>query len=1033
MSREYAVIPEIFNIQETIMNYLNERINQIIGWVRSQIIIESKHIDNIFYAPCDYKGIGHEAPADGWKPQTTREDLQENIPAGGSKTRFGEYHAWFKAEVTIPENMKGKHVELCVRSMRMANPQYIVYLDGKTMQGVDSNHESFPIDSNKDSYELTVYGFSGRPADLFLNAELQLIDTDSRNLYYDLRVPFEVMGYLPFEGKEYCEIRTALNNAINILDLRDRGSEEYRASVRAAIENLRTEFYEKKCGEQMANVVCIGHSHIDTAWLWPYRQTWEKCQRTFSTAVNMMREFPEYKFITSQPQQFKIMKEYEPEQFEDIKAMVKSGNWEIEGAMWVEPDCNLSSGESLCRQLLHGKRFMKEEFGVDSKILWLPDVFGYSAALPQILQKAGVTRFVTSKISWNETNTLPCDVFMWQGIDGTEILSYFLTAQDYDPREKLRNGTTYNGNISARQIRGTWERFQQKELSNEVINTFGFGDGGGGPTREMMEVGRRLEKGIPGCPTVTFEKAGDFLDRMEESVKDNRFTPKWVGELYLEYHRGTYTSIAKNKRNNRKSEFLYENTEATSVMANVLADVEYPKAMLSDGWEKICLNQFHDVIPGSSIKEVYDDSDIIYADIMGKANAAKSAAETAIAAKITTDGGLLVFNPNSFEASGLVDTEKGKVWVEGIPAKGYKVVALPEVCGCVKVCEECRMIENDFITVKFDENWNIASIWDKKAEREVVKAGEVGNRLTAYEDIPRNWDAWEITNYYTEKSWNLDEVTAVSVIRNGEIAGFEITRPFQKSKVVQKITLDAHTAKIDFDTFIDWKNDHILLKTAFPTEITSDKATYDIQYGSVERPTHYNTSWEQAKFEVCAHKYADLSEYNYGVAIMNDCKYGHDIHGGVIRLTLLKSATHPNPAADKEEHNFVYSLVPHTGDYRQAGIVKEAYLLNNPMTAQTIGAQQGTLADSYSLVSVDRDNVYVEAIKEAEDSDAIIVRLYDAYNTTAKVNVTFGFDVAKVEYASILEEAQEEIAVADNKVALTVKPFEIVTLKVTRK
>ena len=1014
------------------MNYLQERIEQVLGWLRQRIVMEHSKVTDISYVPCDYKGAGHVAPTEGWRPQTTRDELGKSIPAGGSKTSYGEYHAWFKANVTIPESMKGKHVELCVHSMRFSNPQYIVYIDGKIVQGVDSNHDTFPIDSNVDSFELTVYGFTSRPMDLFLDAELQLVDVDTRNLYYDVKIPFDVMDYLPFEGKEFCEIRTALNETINLIDFRERGSDEYHASVTAALDYIKTEFYEKKCGKQMANCVCIGHSHIDTAWLWPFRQTEEKCQRTFSTAVNMMKEYPEYKFITSQPQQFKYIKELEPELYEDIQKMVKSGNWEIEGAMWVEPDCNLSSGESLCRQLLHGKRFMQQEFGVDSKILWLPDVFGYSAALPQILQKAGVTRFVTSKISWNETNTLPCDVFMWQGIDGTEILSYFMTAQDYDPREKLRNGTTYNGKLTAKQIRGTWERFQQKELCNEVVNTFGFGDGGGGPTRDMMETGRRLEKGIPGCPTVTFEKAGDFLDRVEASVKDNRFTPKWVGELYLEYHRGTYTSIAKNKKNNRKSEFLYQNTEAASLMSKILTGTEYPKAMLHEGWEKILLCQFHDVIPGSSIKEVYDDSDIIYADIMGKANAAKSASEASIAANIKTDGGLLVFNPNAFEASGLVETDAGKVWVEGIPAKGYKVVAAPTTTAGVTVCEECRKMENDFVTVTFDENWNISGIYDKKAEREVIKAGEVGNLLTAYEDIPRAWDAWEITNYYTEKSWDLNEVSSVKVIRNGETAGFEITRPFQKSTVTQRITLDAHTSKIDFDNTIDWKNDHILLKTAFPTDITSEKATYDIQYGSVERPTHYNTSWEQAKFEVCAHKYADLSEYNYGVSIMNDCKYGHDIHGGVIRLTLLKSATHPNPAADKEIHNFTYSIYPHSGDYRNAGTIQMAYQLNNPMTATPVAAQDGKLADTYSLVSVNRDNIFVEAIKEAEDSDALIVRLYDAYDTTTKATIDFGFNVAKVEYASILEEAQTEVPVSGNSVTITVKPFEIVTLKVTR-
>ncbi len=1017
------------------MNYLQQRIERVLGCIQERIVVETVPIENIEYVACDYKGYGHKAPAEGWKPQISREELKE-ITAGGSKTAYGEYHAWFRADVTIPAALRGKNVELCIRAHSTDtnyNPQYIVYMNGKIMQGVDRNHETFPIDSMLGTFHLEVYAFDSNPQDLFLTGELQQIDSATRNLYYDIKVPLDVMAYLPFESREYCQIRTALNEAINLLDFREKGSQEYHDSVDAADTYLQKEFYGKLCGQQMANVVCIGHSHIDTAWLWPFRQTEEKCQRTFSTAYRMMQEFPEYKFITSQPQQFKYIKELEPELYDDIQKMVKSGNWEMEGAMWVEPDCNLPSGESLCRQVLFGKRFMKQEFGVDSRILWLPDVFGYSAALPQILKKAGVTRFVTSKISWNETNTMPNDVFMWQGIDGTEILSYFLTAQDYDPREKFRNGTTYNGDITPAQIRGTWERFQQKELHTEVINTFGFGDGGGGPTREMMETGRRLEKGIPGCPTVTFEKAGDFLDRMEEDVKDNRFLPRWVGELYLEYHRGTYTSIAKNKRNNRKSEFLYENTELISVMSKLLAGTEYPKQMLHDGWEKILLCQFHDVIPGSSIKEVYDDSDLIYADIQSKARKALEQSAQTISSKIKTNGGLLIFNPNAFQTSGLVDTEAGKVWVENIPAKGYKVVDIPAVNHNVSVCENSRTLENDLIKVVFDENFNICSIFDKKANRETVRKGALANQLTAYEDIPRAWDAWEITNYYTEKSWAVNDVSSVKVIHDGECAGFQVTRKFQQSTITQRIMLDAHTQKISFDTVADWKNDHILLKTAFPTEITTDKATYDIQYGSVERPTHYNTSWDQAKFEVCAHKYADLSEYGYGISLMNDCKYGHDVHNGIMQLTLIKSATKPNPAADKEVHYFTYALYPHSGDYREAGTIQQAYLLNNPMTAYPIGAQEGSLPDSYSLIHTDKENIFVEAVKEAEDGEDIIVRLYDAYDTTTNVTVTFGFDVEKVSYATILEEVEKEVPVCNNSVQLAVNPFEIVTLKVTTK
>ena len=399
------------------MNYLQQRIEQVLGWIRERIVTDTVRIAPIFYAPCDYKGFGHALPAGGWQLLQSREALA-SIPAGGSKTEYGEYHAWFKATVTVPASMRDKAVELCIHASSAGRPQYIVYLNGQIVQGVDRNHESFPIDARQEQLELAVYAFANDPQELYLTAELQQVDKATRNLYYDIKVPFDVMCYLPFEGKEYCQIRTALNETINLLDFRQRDSQAYHDSVAAADDYLQKHFYDALCGRQMANVVCIGHSHIDTAWLWPFRQTQEKCQRTFSTACNMMKEFPEYKFITSQPQQFKYIKELEPALYEQIKEMVRSGNWEMEGAMWVEPDCNLPSGESLCRQVLFGKRFMKQEFGVESRILWLPDVFGYSAALPQILKKAGVDRFVTSKISWMKPT--PCRTMYLCGRASTE-------------------------------------------------------------------------------------------------------------------------------------------------------------------------------------------------------------------------------------------------------------------------------------------------------------------------------------------------------------------------------------------------------------------------------------------------------------------------------------------------------------------------------------------------------------------------------------------------------------------------------------
>jgi len=1003
------------------MNYLKERIGQVLNTIGSRIVTDTEKITGIEFCECGYKNQTNTPPADAeWKP------FEWGATFGGTH----EWHGWFRATVKIPERMQGKTLELKNWCNRYGNPQVLTYINGKTVQGGDSNHRDFLLEEGLTEFELLTYMYVGYNSAKYEYApEINAIDTDTKKLYWDIRVPYDVMNYIQPDSYDFCRIRTALNEAINLVDLRTKGTEEYAESVKAADKYLQDHFYNEVCGPQEANVVCIGHTHIDVAWLWPLRQTREKAQRSFSTVVNMMKEFPEYKFMSSQPQLYKFVKEDDPALYEEIKALVKAGRWEVEGAMWLEADCNLTSGESLVRQVLFGKRFIKQEFDVDSKVLWLPDVFGYSAALPQILRKAGVTRFVTSKISWNETNKLPADVFKWYGIDGTDIFSFFLTAQDFTGKDAA-TGTTYNANITPKQIRGTWERFQQKDIANEVISTFGHGDGGGGPTREMLETGIRLEKGVPGCPTVSFEFAGDFLDRMEDKTKDSRFLPSWVGELYLEYHRGTYTSIAKNKKKNRKSEFLYQNAELISSIGKAFLGGTYPQNVLNDGWEKILLLQFHDIIPGSSIKEVYDDSDVIYEDLMGKGNEIVENGIAAIAENVS-EAGTLIFNPNAFVADGLVKTEDGDTaWVDSVPAQGWKVVSSLSTASNVTACLECKKLENDFVTVKFDDNFEIISIYDKKADREIVPAGAKANTLVAYEDIPRAWDAWEITNYYTEKKWPVNNVVEATTWQDGAKKGFIVKRSFQNSTIEQIITLTDYNTMVTFDTTIDWKNDHILLRTAFPTTFNTEKATYEIQYGNVERPSHQNTSWEQAKFEVCAHKWADIAEYGYGLSLLNDCKYGYSAEGSTLCLTLLKSATHPNPAADKEVHHFTYAIYPHAGDYREAGTVKLAYALNNPlMAAKTEG--KGSLPATFSMVKSNKANIFTDIVKKAEDSDATIVRLYDAYNMTSKPTLSFAFPVTKAEICDLLENTIAEVEVVNNTVTLPVKPFEIVTLKLS--
>ncbi len=1010
------------------MDFQIERVKQMLNLLKRYWYYERLPLEGWRFCECGYKkdNIIPDRDSDAFR-DFGKEEVWGNGP---------DLHAWFCRHVEIPESWRGKEVRFGLStSSRTENPradinltQGICYIDGKLTQGLDVNHTEVIL-PDQNEMEIGLYMYTAMVGWYKeFQAELRLVNEDCIRLYYDLRVPMQILEFSDDNSKVYADIRRILNHAINLMDCRVPGSEDFYASVRKASEYLKTELYENYCTDQGQTVICVGHTHIDVAWLWTLEQTREKVQRSFSTVLQMMKQYPEYKFMSSQPQLYVYLKEECPELYEQVKKMVAEGRWEVEGAMWVEADSNLPSGESLVRQLLFGKRFFMDEFGVDSHVLWLPDVFGYSAALPQILRKAGVDRFVTSKISWNETNQMPYDMFRWRGIDGSEIFSYFLTAQQKKRGEKPVNYTTYVAETDPAFIAGTWDRFQQKELADQVVITYGFGDGGGGPTMEMVENIRRMYNGVGECPNARIGTATDFLEHIAAAEHDPKL-PVWSGELYMEMHRGTYTSIARNKRYNRKCEFAYQNAELLSMLTKLLLQRGYPQEPLNKGWERILLYQFHDIIPGSSIQEVYEDCDRVYPLILQNALDIAEAEKNAIAAAVKTEGGVLVFNQQSFVGNGIVQMDGQSRYVEGIPAKGYAVVQPKAIRGSV-VYEDHRL-ENDFFVVLFNEHYEIISLYDKTARREVIdEAKGAGNQIEVYEDYPRDYDAWEITNYYKEKKYPLNSVERVAFLRDGARTGVEIARRFLNSTFVQKIWLYEDLKKIDFETDVDWKQERLLMKVAFPVRINADRATYEIQFGALERPTHSNTSWDAAKFEVCGHKYCDFSEYDYGVAMLNDCKYGHDIHDGVMRLTLLKSANYPSPVADKCQHTFTYSLVPHEGDYRAAGVVQMAYDLNAPMTAIKVGAQDGILPESYSFVSVAAANVLVDTVKKAEDSDALIVRMYEAYNKRVDTTLTFAFQPKRVMLCDLMERELEEVAVNGNSVNITANPYEIVTLKV---
>lgn len=897
------------------------------------------------------------------------------------------------------------------------NPQGLVYIDGKAVQALDVNHTALLLEFDR-PYEMDIYFYTGMQEGNFdVIPSLFLRDDAVCQLYYDLKVPYDTLCIIDEKSYDYIKMRDCLDKALLRLDLRDFYSRDFYESIEMTRAYLKEEFYEKLCGHSDGIISCIGHTHIDVAWLWTVAQTREKAERSFATVLNLMRQYPEYKFMSSQPQLYQHVKEANPDLYRQIKERVTEGRWEVEGAMWLEADCNLIGGESLVRQILYGKRFMKEEFGVESRMLWLPDVFGYNAALPQILRKSGVDRFFTSKIAWNETDTMPHDIFLWKGLDGTEIFTSFIES--------------YVGMLQPDYVlKRTWEIFKDKSLSDRSLLTFGYGDGGGGPTAEMLENYRRMQYGIPGLPKLEMETATAYYDKIEadfyRNTKELRRTPKWDGELYLEMHRGTYTSIAKNKRNNRKSELLYQEAETLSVTDMIVNGGSYDSETMHKNQLNILLNQFHDIIPGSSIKEVYDVTDVEYARILKEGRAIVDEKLGAIAKNLATDGGILVYNPTAYTRSDYVRVNGKTYLAEDVPAHGYRVIADLPTALTSKVGD--HRIENDRLRVLFDKSYQIVSVYDKEADREVIAAGAAANRLEIYEDYPRTFDAWEITDYYKQKMWLCDDVSEVTPIENG----YRVVRKYQKSTICQDIVLKPESKRIDFVTEVDWQEDHVLLKAAFPLDIRTTEATYEVQFGHLARPTHQNTSWDAAKFEVCGHKWGDLSETGYGVSLLNDCKYGYSAEENVLSLSLLKAATYPNPTADRGKHTFTYALYPHIGGLTQGGTVQEGYHLNMPLEAMAVSASNGSLPAVYSLVSCDAENICVETVKKAEDDDSIIVRLYDSYNQKSRPTLTFGFDFQEAYLCNLMEENEKKLEFDGRTLQLPVQNFEIVTIKLVR-
>lgn len=978
---------------------------------------------------------------------------------------------WFRFTGEVPPGWGGKPVvallNLSFEEGEGFGREGLVYQDGKPTIAVNRNRAAVPLLETAEGGEqvefyveaaanpvaqmfwgdgdLLMPEYDGKPLFALKEAKLAIYRPEAFQLKMDFEACRQAMLALPENEGRRGQLMRALNEACDQLDLGESGC------IAPAREALR-EVMGKRNGDTVHKITAVGHAHIDTAWCWPLRETIRKCARTFATMLRYMEAHPDFKFVCSQPQQYAWMKEYYPSIYADIKKAVKRGQWEVVGGMWVEADCNISSGESLVRQIIHGKNYFWEEFGIEVKDLWLPDVFGYAAALPQILKKSGIDWFLTQKISWSDTNKFPHHTFNWQGLDGSEIFTHFPPVD------------TYNAQLTAEEMKRSEHNFREHDRASRALVPYGNGDGGGGPTLEHIELARRWED-FEGIPQVEMGKVLDFFAKAKEDAVD---PPVWRGELYLELHRGTLTSQAYTKYMNRKCELALRDAEFLQVMAQRVnpgdllgcdpvsgndrpiwdvpahiaeKDGDITAMAMDRAWKTLLLNQFHDIIPGSSIHWVYQDCKIDYPNVMKVAVAVRDAALKRIAATVDTSGveaPALVFNTLAQERSEVVEFPGGGLGFVKVPQCGYTVVssqeaALPTGVAAVTLFErgDGYRLSNNLIEMDLNASGIITSMIDLENDRQVIAEGGQGNLLQIHKDYPNRWNAWDVDVFYKDQVENLDGPAEIEVLEDGPLrVVLRVSRNFGVSRFSQRIILNAGSCRVNFHCDVDWQEHDRLLKVAFPVDVSSLRASYEIQYGHVERSTHDNTSWDMAKFEVPVHKWADLSEGDYGVALINDSKYAADIRGNIMRLTLLKAANAPDPVADRGMHTFSYSIFPHAASLQEGKVIEEAYAFNVPLLVTDAGDTAGDQPREKSFLQIDRPGVFLEALKPAEKSDAAVLRLYEAYNSRGRMCITSDvLDGEPVEVDLLEDELPEGgLEVSEGSVSLKIRPFEIRTI-----
>ncbi|WP_406494574.1 glycosyl hydrolase-related protein [Streptomyces sp. NBC_00846] len=916
-------------------------------------------------------------------------DLGFNVTGAGFSTEGLVY----RPDGSVVKALNPRNAYIPVADPAVGGEDFTYYVEAAANPNLVDDH--IPSRTGDQPSWMTGVGPESAPLYQLLRLELAVFDAQVWELAQDLDVLGGLMRELPEADPRRWQLLHTIERALDAVDLQD-----IAGSATAAREVLRPAF-AAPAASGAHRMSAVGHAHIDTAWLWPLRETVRKVARTLSNVTHLMDDHPGFLFAMSQAQQLAWLKEHRPEVYGRVQEKAKKGQFLPVGSLWVEPDTNITGGEALARQLIHGKRFYLDEFGVETKEMWLPDTFGYNAAMPQLMKLAGVRWFLTQKISWNTTNKFPHHTFWWEGIDGTRIFSHFPPVD------------TYNAEITGTELAHAVSNFQDKEAANSSLLPFGYGDGGGGPTREMLARAERLVD-LEGSARVVIESPADFFERAHAEYPD---APVWQGELYLEFHRGTLTSQLRTKQGNRRSEHLLREAELWSATAAVRTGFPYPYQALDRLWKTVLLHQFHDILPGSSIAWVHREAEQTYAAVTAELRAITDAAQRALAG----EGNLLVvFNAAPFAR-------------DGVPALGATLRTRPPGRPVAPApCGDGFVLDNGLVRVRIDAQGLVTSAYDIAADREALAPGTAGGLLQLHQDFPNEYDAWDIDAFYRNTVHNLRDADSVGA----EEGGVRIVRTFGDSRIEQLISLPEGSRRLDIDTEIDWHEKEKLLKAAFPLDVRADHSSAEIPFGHVQRPTHTNTSWDAAKFEICAHRFLHLGERGWGAAVVNDSTYGHEVtrdvraDGGTtttVRLSLLRAPRFPDPDADQGHHRLRYGFVIGADI---ADTVREGYAFNQPERSLPGSTEV------QPLVTADNEAVVIETVKLADDrSGDIVVRLYEAHGGRARTVLTASFPLASAAETDLLEreldprENMDAVQADGRRVLLALRPFQILTLR----